>query len=46
MVIGVAEAQDEGEGGGGSCGGGGAEKTSEPNRTVTTYMQKTSKETK
>ena len=41
MVIGVAEAQDEGEGGGGSCGGGGAEKTSETNRTVT-YMTKTS----
>jgi len=33
-------------GGGGSSGGGGAEKISEPNRTVTTYMQKTSKETK
>jgi len=43
MVIGVAEAQDEGEGGGGSCGGGGggAEKTSETNRTVT-YMPQTS----
>ena len=41
MMIGVAEAQDEGEGGGGSYGGGGAEKTSETNRTVT-YMPLTS----
>ena len=45
MVIGD-EDEGVGEGGGGSSGGGGAEKTSEPNRTVTTYMQKTSKETK
>jgi len=41
MVIGMAEAQDKGEGGGGSCGGGGVEKPANTNRTVT-YMPQTS----